>query len=450
MNLLVDFMLAKRLKILSLCRESRFVRGSVWSMLGFFISRLSGLLASILVARILGSVGYGELSLIQGTVGMFSTLAGFGLGLTTTKYVAESKTVSPKRAGGIIGFFLLFSLVSGSFMAFTLSSLSSWFATLIFNTPSLAKILSISSPLLVFNLLTGIQVGALAGFEAFKRIALVNFAGGLLTLPILFAGAYFGGVEGVIYGMLLSNLLTCIINAQSLKAEMAIRGIPLFVLTPKEAREILWRFSLPTLLSSVMVSPVTWVTTVMLVNQIDGYSELGFFNAANQWRQAALIMPGIFLQVLVPIMSDNVANADSDGVRNQMRQSFKVNFVVGLFTTLVLSAISPFVMGFYGDSFKDKWSVLVVLQIVAFVQTMQSPIVAYWAAKGEMWENFGANMVWASAVVMFTWVFLDRGALGLAYGFLGGFVVFGGLVYFKAKSFFARKAEDLNYGLPTV
>src|SRR5271169_1563568 len=60
----------------------RLLRGTFWSMSGTIVSRALGLAAAILAARIVGKVVYGELGIIQSTVGMFGTLAGFGMGTT--------------------------------------------------------------------------------------------------------------------------------------------------------------------------------------------------------------------------------------------------------------------------------------------------------------------------------------------------------------------------------
>ncbi|NOZ40854.1 MAG: oligosaccharide flippase family protein [Planctomycetes bacterium] len=73
-------------------------------MAGAVISRGLMLVASILVARMLGKTVYGELGMIRSTVGMFGVFAGFGLGLTATKHVAEFRESDPERAGRIVGF----------------------------------------------------------------------------------------------------------------------------------------------------------------------------------------------------------------------------------------------------------------------------------------------------------------------------------------------------------
>ena len=86
-------------------------------MAGAVISRGLMLAATVLVARMLGKTVYGELGMIQSTVGMFGVFAGFGLGLTATKHVAEFRQSDPDRAGRIINLSCLVAVFTGGLMA---------------------------------------------------------------------------------------------------------------------------------------------------------------------------------------------------------------------------------------------------------------------------------------------------------------------------------------------
>ena len=86
----------------------RLLRGTFWSLVGTFVSRALGLAAAIMAARILGKAVYGELGIIQSTLGMFGTFAGFGMGTTATKYVAELRDKDPAKAGESLRFRVLF------------------------------------------------------------------------------------------------------------------------------------------------------------------------------------------------------------------------------------------------------------------------------------------------------------------------------------------------------
>jgi O-antigen/teichoic acid export membrane protein len=67
----------------------------------------SAMVASVLAARMMGKSVFGELGMINSTVGMLGEFAGLGLGLTTVKHVAEWRISDPKRAGRIVGMSML-------------------------------------------------------------------------------------------------------------------------------------------------------------------------------------------------------------------------------------------------------------------------------------------------------------------------------------------------------
>src|SRR5215475_10536595 len=83
------FLLKWKERVVSSQLAYRLARGAFWSLVGSLISRGLGVVAGIGVARILGKNDYGELGMVQSTVGMFGVFAGFGMGLTANKHVAE-------------------------------------------------------------------------------------------------------------------------------------------------------------------------------------------------------------------------------------------------------------------------------------------------------------------------------------------------------------------------
>jgi O-antigen/teichoic acid export membrane protein len=190
----------------------RLAKGMFWSVAGAVISRGLMLVATVLVARMLGKKGYGELGMIQSTVGMFGVFAGFGLGLTATKHVAEFCRSDPDRAGRIIGLSELVAIVTGGLMALGLFIFAPWLAEHTINAPQLAGVLRISSLILFINALIGAQTGALSGFEAFKTIAYVNLFVGLISFPILVFGTWFGGLTGAVWALAINLGVNWLLN----------------------------------------------------------------------------------------------------------------------------------------------------------------------------------------------------------------------------------------------
>jgi len=252
----------------------RLLRGTFWSMAGTLVSRAMGLAAAILAARIIGKVAYGELGIIQSTVGMFGTFAGFGMGTTASKFVAELRGKDPAKAGRIIAMSSLVSWGISFALAAVLVVLAPWLCKHTLAAAYLTGYLRISAPLLVLSAINGAQLGVLSGFEAFKSIARVSFLTGLLNFPMVIGGALLFGLPGIICGMVLAQAGGCLLNLHALRREAKRCGIPIDYSTCMTEFPILWRFSTPAVLAQLLISAVGWSAATMLVRQPNGYSDM--------------------------------------------------------------------------------------------------------------------------------------------------------------------------------
>lgn len=393
---------------------SRLARGVFWSVAGSVISRGLMLCATVLVARMLGKTVYGELGMIQTTVGMFGVFAGFGLGLTATKYVAEFRQIDPERAGRIIGLSGLFAMATSSVMALGLLIFAPWLAEHTINAPHLSGILRIGAIILFINGLNGAQTGALSGFEAFKTIAHVNLLVGLISFPALVCGAYFGGLAGAVWALAITLCFNWLFNHLALRKVARRFSVPFSFRGCGREWSVLWKFSLPAVLAGSMVGPVNWACNAMLVNRPGGYGEMGIFSAANQWYALLLFLPGLLGSVVLPILSDQLGQNNTKQSMKTLVLSIKVNLLIVIPLVLIASLASPYIMSLYGKGFGDGWPTLVVVLITAGLLAVQAPVGQIIAASGRMWVGFAMNMGWALTFIMSTLLLVDQGSLGLA------------------------------------
>jgi len=392
----------------------RLAKGTFWSMAGAVISRGLMLAASVLVVRMLGKTGYGELGMIQSTVGMFGVFAGFGLGLTATKHVAKFRRSDPDRAGRIIGLSGLVAMATGGMMALGLFIFAPWLAEHTINAPHLAGVLRIGALILFINALNGAQTGTLAGFEAFKTIAYVNLFVGLISFPILVGGAYFGGLAGAVWALMINLGVNWLLNHLALRKEARRYNVPLTFNNCRRELSVLWKFSLPAVLAGSMVGPVNWICRALLVNQPDGYGEMGIFGAANQWYAMLLFLPGLLGQVVLPVLSEQLGQKETNQSMKTMVLAIKVNALLVLPLVLLASIASPYIMGLYGEGFRSGWPTLVVVLLTTGLLAVQTPVGQIIAASGKMWIGFAMNMGWAIIFVLGTLLLVDNGSLGLA------------------------------------
>lgn len=401
----------------------RLARGVFWSMAGAVISRGLMLCAMVLVARMLGKTGFGELGIIRSTVGMFGVFAGFGLGLTATKHIAEFRSSDPARAGRIISLSWLVAVVTGGLMALGLLIFAPWLAEHTINAPHLTGVLRIGALILFINALNGAQTGALSGFEAFKTIAYVNLFVGLISFPILIGGAYFGGLTGAVWALAINLGFNWLLNHLALRKEARRYNVPLAFKDCSREWSVLWKFSLPAVLCGAMVGPVNWICGALLVNQPDGYGEMGIFSAANQWFNMILFLPGLLGSVVLPVLSERLGQKETKQSIKTMVLAIKVNALLVLPLVLLASIASPYIMSLYGEGFRSGWPTLVVVLLTTGLFAVQTPVGQIIVASGKMWIGFAMNLGWALTFILGTLLLVDNGSLGLATARAVGYIL---------------------------
>lgn len=392
----------------------RLARGVFWSMAGAVISRGLMLVATVVVARLLGKTTYGELGMIQSTVGMFGTFAGFGLGLTATKHVAEFRQSDPARAGRIIALSSVVAIVTGGVMGLALAVLAPWLAEHTISAPHLTGVLRIGALILFLNAINGAQTGALSGFEAFRTIARVNLLVGILSFPILVAGALWGGLAGAVWALTVNLALGWLFNRLALHRETRRHRVPFTLSGAKQEWSVVWEFSLPAVLAGSMTGPVNWVCGALLVHQPDGYAEMGVFSAANQWFNVLLFFPSLLNGVVLPVLSQQFGDSNKRQSWNTILFAIKANLLLVLPITITASIASSYIMSLYGDEFCSGSATLIVTLLTAAVFAITAPIAQALAATGRMWIGFAMNASWAIVCVAATLALLSYGSLGLA------------------------------------
>jgi O-antigen/teichoic acid export membrane protein len=417
----------------------RLARGSFWSLLGTLTNRAFSMAASVVAARALGREQFGEWANIHYTVALFAVVAGFGLAATASKHVAEFRSTDPARAARVIALIQTMAVAGGILGSGLMAALAPWLSRQL-AAPHLDGILRIGALLVCLGALNGAQSGILSGLEAFKAQAAMQVAGGVASFIFIAAGVYWRGLEGAMWGVVASGLVQIVVTLVSVRLAAKAAGIPAERAGLRTEFSLLWSYSFPALLAASLVVPVNWACAAMLAHRPGGYSELGVFNAASQWRLAVLTLPSVLGQVLIPMLSERLGAADTASVRKLLRFAMLVNFLMGLSLLVVGGLLSRHVMELYGPAFSSGATVLVVVLVTAALISVQTPVGQLITASGRMWLGFAMNCGWAVAVLVLSYLWLDHGALGLALAQLVAYVLLSVWTFGFAWSFL-RRAE---------
>lgn len=413
----------------------RLASGAFWSFTGTALAKFLVLISSVFCARILGSEAFGELGIIRSTIGLFVTLGAAGLGLTASKYISEYRgTGDGKKIGEIYLLSNGFACITGLIVSIAIIFLSNYLATDILKAPHIEFELKIGGFILFITVLNGAQNGVLSGFESFKIIAINTFIVSVIESVLIILGSFFYGVIGALIGFGISYILLFILNNISIRNLLKHSGVKLNTHLSKETLSILYKFSLPAMFSSLLVTPIFWAIKAMLANH-DGFSEVGIYEVADQWKLIILFIPSAISQIVLPILS-NVKTSD---VGNQKYNkvlwlNISLNSGVCLVLSLLILCLSPYILHLYGDEYENKWPLIILAFSTIFTSISQVVGLAI-VSLGKMWLGTIFNLIWALILLASNYIYLEvgLGATGVALALFTSYFIHTviQLLYFK-------------------
>ncbi|WKK58409.1 oligosaccharide flippase family protein [Sphingobacterium sp. BN32] len=405
--------------ILSSDVNRRMFTHSFWILLGNVISKFVLLIATILMARYLGKEEYGQFGIIKSTILMFAVFAGMELGMTATKYISQYKSTDKQKVERIIGISNLFSIVISLLISAGVYLFSSEIAKQI-NAPHLSLEIKISSFILFFSSLNGIQNGILAGIEKFKNLSFNNAIAGVISSVGLILASNFFSLAIVVLAFGLNYVLVFLLNYISLKKQF-YSEFKVKILNKDNFNEIdvLWKFSLPAILAGLMIGPVTWFCNYLLVNQPNGYNEMANFDIASQWRNTILFIPAALSQIALPLLASNLN--DKEAYKLVFNKNLKINLIIGFSLVIVFVLASPLITFIYGEKYQDALFPMILMFITTGFITINNVIGQAIASQGKMWLGFYVNLIWAILLTLLAYIFIvvyNWGAIGLCGAYL--------------------------------
>jgi O-antigen/teichoic acid export membrane protein len=378
--------------------KKRFAFGVLWSVVSGGVQQLSALLIAVITARLLGKESYGEFSLIQSTIAAWSVFAGFGLAVTAAKYVAEYRSSCPEKAGAILALSEMFSVVFAAAVSSILFFGASSIALHTFARPEAANELRIAAFILFTASICFAQTGVLSGFESFRLIAKIRVARGLMSLAACAIGVAVAGTEGALWGMVIAWACTAIITGVLVRHTCRVQGIQRSYRLAIDHIQVLFRYSLPSVLAASLVTPATWLASALVVQQNGGYSQVALFNAANQLRTTIFILPALAGDILVPLYSSESRSSLNRSKLLKYAMSFSLATAIPLASIVILSR--HFLMSVFGKAFTDADSLVPVIAATGVIIAVINPITTLYAGAGFQWLNVGTNLLWSITLLV--------------------------------------------------
>jgi O-antigen/teichoic acid export membrane protein len=415
--------------------HSRFQMGVAFNLLGTFFNQGSTFAVSIVVANLLGRQIFGEYAIVQNTLVAVAAFGQLGIGFVCTKYVAEFRSTERERAGRILGMLYAFSIILAGIGSIALLVLSPWLAVSVLKAPSLAPVLAMGSAVLLFAILNGFLIGALAGLESYRGLARALVWSGTVYLLVCSGFAWRGGLNGVVAGQAISGLVQFVMLALTLRNECLRQGIRLHYRGTANEWPIILKFAVPGALSGLTSAPALWLASTLLVRQPDGFSQMAIFSASFSLMAAVLLLPNIANNVGMSLINHRKGSGNS----LEYRQIFWINLVttVAIVVTAAIAAalLGPQLLRLFGRNFKNGYPTLLILLAATIPQGLAVALYQIIQSQAKMWLSFIAVAVPRDAlIVIFAYLLIPtHGASGVAIGYAAAWsvalLIIGGLVF---------------------
>lgn len=338
----------------------RLVRGTYWSFAATGVASAFNLLAGVLCARSLGNEAFGQMGVLQSTVGFAALLASLGLGATATRFISRYRLSDPAACGRMVGGVLL--LGGATILIGSLSLLlgAGVIAQTWLQSPGLEPSVRICAAW-VFAFSWGeLLMASLAGLESFRALAGLSFLRGLLV----FGGTVVGlrwGLNGALIGWTAGLGASTLVLLRVMVAECARHGIRIRRIESTAELSTLLRYAVPTLISGLSYAPFAWLTNTLVARTSGGFEQLALLTAAYQWRGILTYLPVSLSRVALPLMSS------SDSAGGELAQKgFSISNLVNQFVVwtcgITLMGASGPLLSLYGESFlAGRWAFILVL-----------------------------------------------------------------------------------------
>lgn len=375
-------------------KSSRFGRNAFWSLIGAMIMRGLGLLTTILLVRILEVKVFGQFVALQGSLGLFGTFAGLGMGMTITKHLAELKERNPDRASRVMTLCYAFSITSALLMCLVLWFFAESFCEHVFNSTNLLAPFRIALLILFANTVNGLLDSTYQGLEWYQQLATLTGSYGIFYLILAAIGAYFLGLIGAVSALAISRLLIAIAKVICLLCT----GISFTFSRMFSELHVLRDYSLPSLASTLVSGPVDWLPAMVFASVPGGYEALGVFGVFNQLKSFILFLPDAVGRTNIPVLADAYGGQDKNRFFVILRRGVLINLLLASLVAIPFLAATKLISSVYGVEYDLDFLLVLIIGLTAVVNASANAQGYAYICSGMVWKDFRFRL---SAFVVF-------------------------------------------------
>lgn len=398
-------------------------KGGGLVIIGMAIELGTAFVAKLFMARILGVVTYGGISIGTTLITFTSTIVLVGLHIGVGRYLPRFESTEDKK--GIIVSALQIVLVLSGVIGAVLFSLSGYLAVEVFDDRSLVPILQIASATVPFAALVTLFVGVLQGAEdVMPKVVMKHVSLPVVRFSLIIVALALGwGTVGLIGAFFVAYVVATVVGVVYAYRRTSLGASGGYTTHRRE----LVLFSLPLSISSAMTLIFSDIDTFM-IGWLVNVQDVGIYGVVYPLASMLSVTLTSFAFIFLPVFSRYHSNDDVDGMRS---------IYAAVAKWILFATCPPFLLFFFfpeltisltfGAKYSDGALALQILSLSFFLHAVVGP-------NSKALISLGYNKI-----VMYHSVFVAAANLVLNFLLISEFSYVGAAV-----------ATTLSYGLLNV
>lgn len=359
-------------------RNNKLFRDASWAVVGNGMANALLLIAGIIIARMLGRDMYGQYGYVKTTMLTVSGVVTFGLGITSTRYVARMIESDPDHIKELIRDAQRITIAFSGTLGTILFITAPWVAKYL-DGIEFSSALRMLACLIVIRAIITTQNGILSGLKKFDSVARNNIASGLLMIVTCVPLTYIFNLNGALVALLLSQVTNCMLNYFSIREQT--KAYHNYIAKNKYIKELL-KFSFPVALQDFSYT-LFGILEISLLAKLSTIGEVGLYTASAQWNAVVLMIPSLLGNIILSYLS---GTAESDNKHNHIfNMMLMANFICTIIPFFIVVVASDIIVSMYGPSFAAMKGVLIILVISAIFECCASVFRCEFIAMGKVY-----------------------------------------------------------------
>ncbi|MFJ9383231.1 flippase [Peribacillus sp. NPDC101481] len=323
--------------------------------------QISAFGGQIFLTRILSVEDIGTIKVLQSYLNILILVASLGLNTSVLKLCSED--ISKKKQKSIFNISFLITIVSSFIIMLIVINLVN---VSIINVDNLIKIYIFLIPILS---LTNLIIVYLQSQQKIKTMSIIQSYTKIFIVIFSTLFAYWLGLEGYIYSLVILNFISFIVILLFIRREMNFKYI--FNITIPKLKNIfnngLFAFGsnlLGTLMSNVNIIMATFLT----INS----KEIGYYSIAQLIISAMMMFPATLGQIMIPKISRVSHNVED--VKILLKKYQIRNTIISISVALIAGIFAPFILPLvFGEKYSNSVFYLEILLIGFIFWSIYSP-----------------------------------------------------------------------------